>query len=89
MFALYAVTLPEMDPMKALRSARHLVFSRRLVITSRLLVLPLLAIAVLILLLVPAIYFAPAIAPWFYFVMLGGAIVFTHAYLFVLYKELL
>ena len=89
LFALYIVTLPDMSPMRALRSSRQLVFSRRLNVFRKFLLLPLIAILILILLVVPAIYFLPNAAPWLYFVISLGMIIFVHAYLFTLYKELL
>lgn len=89
LFATYIVTLPNVSPMQALRSSRELVFSRRLSIFLKLLAIPVFAIIVLIIIVVPAIYFLPAVAPWLYFVLSTASIVFLHAYLFSLYKELL
>ena len=88
-FALYVVTLPNMNPMKALRSSRNLVFSRRLSLFRKLLLLPLLAFLLMILIVVPAIYFVPIIAPWLYFVLTLASLIFLHSYLFTIYKELL
>ena len=89
LFALYIVTLPDMTPMMALRSARQLVLSRRLNVLRKLAALPLFIIIVIILLVVPAIYFLPVIAPWLYFLLTIVSLVFLHAYLFTLYRELL
>jgi len=89
LFALYIVTLPNMQPMQALRSSRQLVFSRRLSVFRKLIVLPLVAFLILVLLVVPAIYFIPVIAPWLYFVLTLASIIFLHAFLFTLYRELL
>ena len=89
LFALYIVTLPDMTPMMALRSARQLVLSRRLNVLRKLAALPLFIIIVIILLVVPAIYFLPVVAPWLYFALTIMALVFLHAYLFTLYRELL
>ena len=88
-FALYIVTLPDMQPMQALRSSRQLVFSRRLSVLRKLIILPIAAFLLLIILVVPAIYFLPLIAPWLYFALTLASIVFFHAYLFALYRELL
>lgn len=88
-FALFVVTLPDMTPMKALRSARQLVFSRRLNILRKLIFLPLLFVLVLALILVPAIYFVAPIAPWLYFILTILSVIIVDAYLFCLYKELL
>ncbi len=89
LFALYIVTLPDMQPMQALRSSRQLVFSRRLSVFRKLVVLPIVAFLLLVILVVPAIYFLPLIAPWLYFALTLASIVFLHAFLFTLYKELL
>lgn len=88
-FALYVVTLPDMYPMQALRSSRQLVFSRRLSVFRKMLFLPFIAFIIMILIVVPAIYFVPIIAPWLYFALTLASIIFLHAYLFTLYKELL
>jgi hypothetical protein len=89
LFAFYIVTLPNMTPMQALRSSRALVFSRRLSVFRKLVILPLVAFIILVLIVVPAIYFIPVVAPWLYFVLTLASIVFLHAFLFTLYKELL
>jgi hypothetical protein len=89
LFSLFVVTLPDVTPLKALRSARQLVFSRRPSILLRLLILPLLFILVLVIIVVPAIYFAASFAPWLYFLLSIFGALFVHAYLFTLYKELL
>lgn len=88
-FALYVVTLPDMHPMQALRSSRQLVFSRRLNVLRKMLLLPLIAFLVIVLIAVPAIYFLPVVAPWLYFLLTLATIIFLHAYLFTLYRELL
>lgn len=88
-FALYIVTLPEMTPMKALRSARQLVRHRRFVVMRRLLVLPIIMFIILAGLLLPAIFFAEVIAPWLYFVLGLLGLPFLHAYVYSLYRELL
>jgi len=89
LFALYIVTLQDMSPMQALRSSRLLVFSRRLSVFRKLLIIPLVALLALILIVVPAIYFLPWLASWLYFTLSLASIIFLHAYLFTLYKELL
>lgn len=88
-FALIIVTLPNMTPLKALRSARGLVMSRRLNIARKLLVFILLSLLVLVLIVVPAIYFIPFIAPWLYFALTLAFLLFFNTYLFNIYKALL
>ncbi len=89
LFALVIVTLPEMTPLKALRSSRQLVFSRRLSIFRKLLFVPLISLLTLIIIVVPAIYFIAPLAPWLYFALTVVAFVFVNAYMFCLYKEML
>lgn len=88
-FALYIVTLPDMTPMKALRSARQLVLHRRFVIMRRLIVAPIIMFVILAGLLLPAIFFAGIIAPWVYFGLSLLALPFLHSYVYSLYRELL
>ncbi len=88
-FALYIVTLPDMTPMKALRSARQLVLHRRWVVMRKVVLLPLLLLIVAGLIMIPLIMFATGWAEWAYFglTMLGLALI--HAYMYTLYRELL
>lgn len=88
-FALYIVTLPEMTPLAALRTARQLVLSRRLNVARKIAVFPLMLLLVLIIVVVPALYFFSAVAPWLYFGLTLLSIVFLHAYMFIVYRELL
>ncbi len=88
-FALYIVTLPDVRPMAALRSARKLVRGRRFGIIRKLIFL--LAAFVLLagLLAVPVIMFVPA-ATIILFILLGAfGFVFAHVYIYSLYRELL
>lgn len=88
-FALYIVTLPDMTPMKALRTARELVRYRRLMIVRKLLFLPLGLLVIGALILVPLIILFTPSAEWVYFGLsiLGLAVV--HSYMYALYRELL
>lgn len=88
-FGLYIVTLPDMQPRQALRSAKKLVALRRLVIIRRILFLPifiLLAMAAIVLPLILFVHFL--VAPVFYLLSIA-AILFMHAYLYSLYRGLL
>jgi len=89
LFALYISTLPDMTPLKALRSARQLVLSRRFNVLRKLLAIPIVVLIVLLFVVVPTIYFAAAVAPWLYFVLMMAGLIFLHAYLFTVYRELL
>jgi hypothetical protein len=88
-FALYISTLPEMTPMAALRTARQLVFSRRFNVAKKILVLPVLILITMFLIVIPALYFISGIAPWLYFALTILSVIFLHAYMFVIYRELL
>ena len=87
--ALYVVTLPEMTPTKALRSAKDLVKGKRWIVLRKLLFLPLLLFvaAALIMILVIIIY-AP-LAKYVYFVLTMFGLVAIHSYIYALYRELL
>jgi hypothetical protein len=88
-FALYIVTLPDMTPMKALRSARELVRHRRWQILRKILFLPVIMLIIAALIVVPVIIVAAPAAQWVVFVLSMIAIVVVHAYMYVLYRELL
>jgi hypothetical protein len=88
-FALYIVTLPDMSPMQALRSARNLVRYRRWEVMRKLLILPVLMVLIGMLLLLPIIMFIPSAAVGVFFILSLAALPVTHAYLYGLYRELL
>ena len=88
-FALYIVTLPDMQPRQALRSAKKLVEFRRLKIIRRILFLPLfilIAMAIIVLPLILLVHFL--VVPVFYLLSILALLV-THAYLYSLYRGLL
>lgn len=88
-FALYIVTLPDMQPLQALRSAKNLVRFRRWSIMRRLLFLPILVLVVMCLIVVPLIIFATVlVAPVFYALSMLS-LLFIHTYLYNLYRGLL
>lgn len=88
-FALYIVTLPDMEPLKALRSAKNLVKYRRWPLLRRLLFLPIFILLVMAVICIPLILYATfLVAPVFYFLSMV-AILFVHTYLYSLYRSLL
>lgn len=89
LFALYIVTLPNMTPLKALRSARGLVKYRRFSIIRKILFLPLLLLVVAALIMLPFILFVTPIAQWVFFVLTMFAIAAVHGYMYSLYRGLL
>ena len=88
-FALYIVTLPNMTPMRALRSARQLVLHRRLAVLWRLLFLAIVIVILGSLVLLPIIMFVPVLAPWVFYLLTVLAVGLAHTYVYDLYRELL
>ncbi len=88
-FALYIVTLPDMTPMKALRSARQLVRYRRLLVLRKILFLPLALIILAAAVLVPLIIIYTPSAEWVYFALSLFGLAIVHSYMYGLYRELL
>jgi hypothetical protein len=88
-FALYIVTLPDMTPLKALRSAKTIVKYRRPTVLRKLLFLPLLIFVLLGAILLPIIFVVPILAQWVYFALSILILPAVHAYLYTLYRELL
>lgn len=88
-FALYIVTLPDVRPMQALRSARELVRYRRWSIMRKLLFLPVALLVVAGIIVIPVILVAPAVAEWLFFFLSMVGLAVLHSYLYTLYRELL
>lgn len=89
LFAVYIVTLPDMTPRKALRSARQLVRGRRWVVLRKILCLPLLMFVSAALIMVPVIVLAAPLAQWVFLLLVMVAPAVTHTYMYTLYRELL
>jgi len=88
-FALYIVSLPEMTPLRALRSAKALVRYRRPTVLRKILFLPLLIILILAAIIIPIIFVAPVLAQWVYLALSILLLPTIHGYLYTLYRELL
>jgi len=88
-FALYIVTLPDMTPIKAMRSARQLVRGRRWLVMRKILFLPLVIILVALVVMVPVILVVTAAASWIFLIFSLACLIFIHSYLYALYRELL
>jgi len=88
-FAAYIVTLPDMQPRQALRSARQLVRFRRLMVIRKVLFMPIFIFIVMALITVPLILYAAAVVPWVFYILSMLAVLFAHTYLYSLYRELL
>lgn len=88
-FALYIVTLPDMTPFKALRSAKGLVYGRRLLIWRKLIFLPVSLLLAAALIELPLILFLTPAAAWVFFGLSMVALGLVHSYLYNLYRSLL
>ena len=88
-FALYIVTLPDMTPLKALRSAREIVRYRRWTVLRKVLVLPLMLLLLGALIMLPLIIFVTPVAEWAFFILNMTVLAVFHSYLYGLYRELL
>jgi len=88
-FALYIVTLPDMLPRQALRSARDLVRYRRLAVIRRVLFMPIFIFLVMGVVITPLILWASFIVPPVFFCLSALAVLFAHTYLYSLYRGLL
>jgi hypothetical protein len=89
LFALYIVTLPDMTPLKALRSAKELVGLRRWTVLRKLLFLPVLLLVVAAIVMVPIIILLTPLAQWVFFVLTMFALLAVHLYCYTLYREML
>ena len=89
LFALYIVTLPDMTPLKALRSARELVRGRRWTVLRKVLFLPLLLLIVAAVIMLPFIIWATPLAKYVYFVLSMFTLIAVHGYMYHLYRDLL
>jgi len=88
-FALYIVTLPNMTPLKALRSARQLVLHRRFLVLRKILFMPLALLIIGAIIMIPLIIFLTFAAEWIFFLLSMFVLVVVHAYMYTLYRELL
>jgi hypothetical protein len=89
LFALYIVTLPDMTPMRALRSARQLVAYRRWTVMRKVLFLPLALVVMAGAIVLPFILFVTPVAPWAFLLLTMFFIPVAHSYLYALYRAML
>lgn len=89
LLASYIVTLPNMAPLQALRSARKLVRLRRFLVIRKVLFLPFVVMVVMAAIFFPLVLYATAIAEPLFLISLLMLLVITHAYYYSLYRELL
>ncbi len=88
-FALYIVTLPDMTPMRALRSARELVRHRRWTVVRKILALPVILVLIAAVLMLPIIILLTPLAQYVFFILTMLALLAIHTYMYTLYRELL
>jgi len=88
-FALYIVTLPDVRPRAAIRTARKLVRYKRWLVLRKLLFLPVALFVVGGVIVLPLIVLVPVLVPWVFGLLSLMALVFAHTYVYSLYKELL
>lgn len=89
LFGLYIVTLPDMTPLRALRSAKELVRYRRWEIMRKVVFLPVALLLLSGVIILPIIIYATPIAEWVFFAMNMTGLAVTHSYMYGLYRELL
>lgn len=88
-FALYIVTLPDIQPRMALRSAKNLVRFKRLKIIRRLLFLPLFIIVAMAAIMLPLILFIHILVVPIFYALTILLVLFVHTYLYSLYRGLI
>lgn len=88
-FALYIVTLPDMTPMKALKSARELVRYRRWSVMRKIIFVPIALLLIGAVVMLPFLLGATAIADYVFFAISPLGLIATHSYMYSLYRELL
>ncbi len=88
-FALCIVTLQDLTPMQALRSARELVLHRRLGIFGRLIVLVILGMILLAIVFMPLVLIAPLLAEPLFLVASSFGLIFSTVYVYNFYRQLL
>lgn len=88
-FALFIVTLPDMNPLRSIRSAKKMVYRRRLQIWRKLLGAAVISSIVIVMLLIPFVLWWSVGAPWMMFVASVVIVPIGQAYLYCLYREIL
>ena len=87
--ALYVVSLPNMTPIAALRSARQLVQFRRWAVLRKVLFLPVVLLLITAVIVIPVIILYTPAAPWVFLALSMFALPIIHSYLYTLYRSLL
>lgn len=88
-FALNVVSLAEVTPLQALRSARGLVLHRRLGILARMLVPPIVGLLLAAIVFIPILMFIPIAAEPLFLIASAFGLIFMTTYMYQLYRSLL
>lgn len=88
-FALYIVTLPDMTPLQALRTARQLSANRRWAVLRKVFFLPIAILVMAAIIVVPILIWATPVAAWTFFALTMLFLPVTHSYLYTLYRAML
>lgn len=88
-FGLYIVTLPDVRPFQALRSARDLVRYRRWLVVRKVVFLPIAMVILIGLIIVPLIFVWPAVVVWVFLLLSMLSLAVIHSYMYSLYRALL
>ena len=88
-FSIYIVTLPDMVPRRALKSAKNLVRFRRWAIMRRLIFLSIFILVAMGVLVIPLILYATFLVVPVFFVLSVFSLLFVHVYLYTFYRELI
>jgi len=88
-FAFYIVTLPNMTPVLAYRTARNLVYGRRWLLWRKLIFLPIILLILAAAIEIPLIVFSAPLAVWTFFILSMLALPLVHGYLYNLYRDML
>lgn len=89
LFALYIVTLPDMTPLKALRSAKGLVQHRRWTVMRKVIFIPFALSVGGFAVMLPIIWFFSGAAEIIFLAMSAFVLPLLHSYVYALYRELL
>lgn len=88
-FALYIVTLPNITPLQAVRSAKDLVVGRRWIVMRKIVFLPIVLFVFASLIMLPLVLWLTVLAEWIFFVLGLFSLFVIHSYMYRLYRELL
>lgn len=89
LFAVYIVTLPDMTPLKALRSAKGLVQYRRWTVMRKVIFIPFALTVCGFVVMLPLVWFLSSAAEIIFLILSAFILPIIHSYVYALYRELL